>query len=62
MSKADTALVDEFKKTVLDPWCFFSGQVDDADVRHEQDKPANGWHIHPNVDGCEPGREPEPVK
>jgi len=62
MSKADTALVDEFKKEILDPWCFYAGQPDDPDVKDEQGKPENDWHIHPDVDGCKPEKEPEPIK
>ncbi len=61
MSKADTALVEEFKTTVLDPWCFYAGQVDDPDVKKGQSMPENDWHIHPDVDGCRRSKETEPV-
>lgn len=55
----DTALVERFKKEVLDPWCFEVAKTDDPDVRDDQKKPENSWKIHPAIDGC---REPEPIR
>ncbi len=62
MSKADTQLVDEFKKKILEPWCFFAGQADDPGVRGNQEEPENDWHIHPDVDGCKKEEKPEPIR
>jgi hypothetical protein len=62
MSKADAALVNEFKEEVLDPWCFYTGQADDPDIKGHQDDPENDWDIHPDIDGCERDGEPEPIK
>ncbi len=62
MGKADVALVDAFKKEVLDPWCFYAGQPDDPNVKDEQDEPENDWDIHPEIDGCKDEKEPEPIK
>ena len=62
MPKADAALVNEFKKKVLDPWCFYAGQADDPGVRGHQEEPENDWDIHPDIDGCEQHGEPEPIK
>lgn len=56
MDKADATLVAEFKKEVLDPWCFRVGQAADPLVRDAQQDPVNLWHIHPAIDGCH--REP----
>lgn len=53
MAKADTALVAAFKKEVLDVWCFRTGESKDPLVVAAQQDPENGWHIHPDVDGCE---------
>lgn len=53
MAKADAVLVQEFKKQVLDVWCFHVGQASDPLVGAEQKKPANRWHIHPQIDGCD---------
>lgn len=55
MEKADPNLVEEFKKKVLDVWCFHVKQADDEDVKKSQKKPKNKWKIHPLIDGC---REP----
>jgi len=52
MGKADAALVDAFKKEVLDVWCFRSGESSDPLVVAAQQDPENGWHIHPDIDGC----------
>ena len=49
---ADTVLVERFKREILDPWCFEVAKTDDPQVRAEQDKPENSWHIHPWIDGC----------
>ena len=56
MAKADAALVDAFKKEVLDPWCFRVEQGTDPGVKDAQGEPENQWHIHPLIDGCT--REP----
>lgn len=53
MAKADDTLVAEFKKEVLDPWCFHVGVASDPLTIAAQKDPANGWHIHPSVDGCQ---------
>ena len=52
MGKASPTLVEDFKREVLDVWCFYAGQVDDPDVQDAQDDPKNDWDIHPGVDGC----------
>ncbi len=57
MSKADPTLVDEFKKEVLDVWCFHVGQGSDPLVIAAQEDPKNQWHIHPWIDGCEEEEE-----
>jgi hypothetical protein len=59
MAKADASLVAEFKKDVLDPWCFFVGQASDPLTVAAQDDPPNTWGIHPSIDGCDP--EPAPL-
>jgi hypothetical protein len=56
MDKADTNLVDEFRKEVLEPWCFRVGQAADPLVRDAQQDAINRWYIHPVIDGCT--REP----
>lgn len=56
---ADMALVERFKKEILDPWCFEVERTDDPKVREDQKKSENSWYIHPSIDGC---REPEPIK
>lgn len=53
MGKADVALVAAFKKEVLDVWCLRVGEASDPLVIAAQQDPANGWHIHPEIDGCE---------
>ena len=53
MGKADPALVDQFKREVLDVWCFHARQPDDPQVVGAQRQPANQWWIHPVIDGCE---------
>lgn len=57
IGKADAALVADFKKEVLDPWCFRVQEGTDLGVKDAQDEPQNQWHIHPLIDGC----TPEPV-
>ncbi len=52
MDKADTTLVERFKKEVLDVWCFHVGQTRDPLVLAAQTQPANLWQIHPSIDGC----------
>lgn len=59
MSKADDTLVAEFKKEVLDVWCFHVGEASNPLTIAAQQDPANGWHIHPSVDGCD---EPPVIK
>ena len=56
MAKADQALVEAFKKEVLDPWCERVGESSSPLVVAAQQDPKNRWHIHPAIDGCE--REP----
>lgn len=53
MVKADATLVADFKKEILDPWCFYVGQASDPLTKAAQDEPANRWHIHPSIDGCQ---------
>jgi hypothetical protein len=38
----------------LNEWCFAIQQADDAEDGGSRDDPANGWVIHPLVDGCKP--------
>jgi len=52
MNKADAALVAEFKKEVLDPWCFRVAEGTDPAVKAAQRDPENLWRIHPLIDGC----------
>jgi hypothetical protein len=52
MAKADPALVEAFKREVLDVWCFHVGEASDPLVVEAQGKPSNQWHIHPSVDSC----------
>jgi hypothetical protein len=52
MDKADQALVQDFKKEVLDPWCMRVAEANDPVVRDAQQQPENDWHIHPAIDGC----------
>lgn len=59
MGKADPALVEEFKKEVLDVWCFHMKQSTDPLVVEEQRDPKNQWHIHPSIDGCKEEEEVE---
>lgn len=54
MAKADVALVDAFKKEVLDPWCFRVGEGSDPGVKDAQKEPESRWRIHPLIDGCTP--------
>ena len=54
-NKADSVLVEDFKKDVLDVWCFHVKEADDPAVRDAQDQPENDWDVHPEIDGC---REP----
>ncbi|HEU4730017.1 MAG TPA: hypothetical protein VFT22_19100 [Kofleriaceae bacterium] len=58
MGKADPGLVADFKKEVLDVWCFHVGEASNPLVVAAQQDPVNGWHIHPAIDGCE--KEPPP--
>lgn len=60
-SPATEALVEEFKKKILDPWCFQVGTAGSDLVKGEQKKPENKWHIHPVIDGCEPAEEPPDI-
>ena len=53
MGKADPALVEDFKKEVLDVWCFHVEQSTDPLVIKAQKEPENEWHIHPTIDGCD---------
>jgi hypothetical protein len=53
MGKADAALVDAFKKEVLDPWCFRTGESSNPLVIAAQQDPENRWYIHPDIDGCQ---------
>jgi hypothetical protein len=53
MAKADSTLVSEFKKEVLDPWCFHVGEASSPLTIAAQQDPANSWQIHPSIDGCE---------
>jgi hypothetical protein len=53
MGKADTSLVEAFKKEVYDVWCFHTGEASDPLVIAAQQDPSNGWHIHPSIDGCQ---------
>ena len=62
MSKADATLVAEFKKEVLDPWCYFVSQASDPVTHAAQDDPENNWHIHPSIDGCDADDPPEVPK
>jgi hypothetical protein len=57
---ATEQLVEQFKKRVLDPWCFQLRTAGSDLVKGEQEKAENKWHIHPVIDGCEPA-EPPPV-
>lgn len=57
MAKADANLVEQFKKDILDPWCFFVGEASDPLTVAAQRDPANSWWIHPSIDGCEPPTE-----
>jgi len=56
MGKADAALVADFKKEVLDPWCYRVAEGTDPGVKDAQNDPENKWRIHPRIDGCT--REP----
>jgi hypothetical protein len=58
MGKADATLVDEFKKEVLDVWCFRVAEASDPLVIAAQEAPPNDWQIHPEIDGCEEQGEP----
>jgi hypothetical protein len=55
---ATEQLVEQFKKRVLDPWCFQVSAAGSDHVKGEQEKPENKWHIHPVIDGCEPAEAP----
>jgi hypothetical protein len=52
MNKADSNLVAQFKKEVLDVWCARVGEASDPLVIAAQGDPDNRWHIHPSIDGC----------
>ena len=41
-------------QTYLDTWCLGIEQADDAVDGGSEDDPANGWVIHPLIDGCKP--------
>jgi hypothetical protein len=62
MAKADANLVAEFKKEVLDVWCYYSNQASDPVTHDAQDDPENNWHIHPSIDGCDADEPPEVPK
>jgi hypothetical protein len=62
MSKADAALVAEFKKEVLDVWCYYVGQASDPATHAAQDDPENNWDIHPSIDGCGVDNSPQVPK
>jgi len=53
MAKADATLVAQFKKEVLDVWCFHVGEASSPLTIAGQQDPINTWHIHPSIDGCE---------
>jgi hypothetical protein len=53
MAKADAALVERFKREVLDVWCARVGEASTPLVIEAQKDPANGWLIHPTIDGCD---------
>lgn len=53
MDKANAALVDAFKKNVLDVWCERVGEASSPLVVAAQQDPKNSWHIHPAIDGCD---------
>jgi hypothetical protein len=53
MGKADVALVEAFKKEVLDAWCARVAEASHPLTVAAQQDPENGWHIHPSIDGCE---------
>lgn len=57
MGKADAALVNKFKKEVLDVWCAHVGEASSSLVVAAQQDPENGWHIHPSIDGCDKAPE-----
>lgn len=52
VTKASAALVADFKREVLDPWCYESGKTEDPLVIENQKRSENRWHIHPSIDGC----------
>lgn len=52
MGKADEALVEDFKREILDVWCAEVRRARDPLVRGAQEEPENDWHVHPAVDGC----------
>lgn len=52
MSKADSTLVEDFKREILDVWCAEVRRARDPLVRGAQEQPENDWHVHPAVDGC----------
>lgn len=53
MAAADPSLVEEFKKEVLDVWCFHVKEASSPPTIAAQKDPANDWHIHPKIDGCQ---------
>jgi hypothetical protein len=58
-AKADADLVAAFRREVYEPWCLEVGKSEDPLVVVEQQKPSNGWQIHPSIDGC---KEPPVIK
>jgi hypothetical protein len=46
-------------KIATDSWCNAVGEAGSPLTKGEQEKPENKWTIHPEVDGCDPGEEPE---
>lgn len=57
MAKADSSLVEKFKKEVLDVWCYHVKEAENDDVKKAQDDPENGWKIHPKIDGCKDDKD-----
>jgi hypothetical protein len=53
MGKADAALVEAFRKEVLDVWCSHVGEASNPLVIAAQQDPENSWRIHPEIDGCD---------
>jgi hypothetical protein len=43
---------------LLGRWCALAKDGQRPDTKQEQQKPQNGWGVHPTVDGCDPGGDP----